>query len=379
MIRLTIPSIEADDLEAVRAVLESGYLVQGPRVAAMEDQLAAYLGTKHVVAVSSGTAALHLALLALGVGRGDLVVTTTYSWPATANVIELCGARPVFVDIEPDTFNLSPGRLEETLAELAGKPGTAGKVKAILPVHAFGQLADMPRILELAGRYGLPVVEDAACALGATWLGRPAGTWGIMGCFSLHPRKAITTGEGGFISTADADLARRLRTLRNHGLDPQAPAPDFVEPGFNYRMTEFQAALGSTQLAKLDRILAAIQAFTYSIMASTYYRHYVESLGVERALDRATAEVRRSMATEIEGWMMPGVWPTIRVDDREVIEKLLAEKGLVRYGKIGSATLRCVRVQPMVDNWIAIVESDPKRWFPEKFQEWLAQLEQGDK
>lgn len=257
MIRLTIPSIEADDIEAVRAVLESGYLVQGPRVAAMEEQLAAYLGIEHVVAVSSGTAALHLSLLALGVGPGDVVVTTAYSWPATANVIELCGARPVFVDIEPDTFNLCPDRLEETLAELMGKPGTAGKVKGILPVHAFGQLADMPKVLELAGRHGLPVIEDAACALGATWQGRQAGTWGIMGCFSLHPRKAITTGEGGFITTADAGLARRLRTLRNHGLDPQAPAPDFVEPGFNYRMTEFQAALGSTQLTKLDRILAA--------------------------------------------------------------------------------------------------------------------------
>lgn len=257
MIRLTIPSIEADDIEAVRAVLESGYLVQGPRVAAMEEQIAAYLGIEHVVAVSSGTAALHLSLLALGVGRGDVVITTAYSWPATANVIELCGAKPVFVDIEPDTFNLSPDHLERTLAGLMGNPETAGKVRAILPVHAFGQLADMPKILELAGRHGLPVIEDAACALGATWQGRQAGTWGRMGCFSLHPRKAITTGEGGFITTADAGLARRLRTLRNHGLDPQAPTPDFVEPGFNYRMTEFQAALGSTQLAKLDRILVA--------------------------------------------------------------------------------------------------------------------------
>ena len=257
MIRLTIPSIEQDDLDAVRAVLQTGFLVQGAQVAALEQAVAAYVGVKYTVAVSNCTAALHLALLALDVRSGDLVVTTTYSWPATANVVELCGAQPVFVDICSDTFNMDPEALAGALERLMANPETARRVKAILPVHTFGQLADMPAILELAGRYGLPVVEDAACALGATLAGRQAGAWGVMGCFSFHPRKAITTGEGGMVTTNDPALARRIKMLRNHGLDPDAAAPEFLTPGFNYRMTEFQGAFGVTQMAKLDRIIAA--------------------------------------------------------------------------------------------------------------------------
>ncbi len=247
MIRLTIPSIDERDLEAVREVLESGYLVQGPRVAEFEGLIADYVGTEHAVAVANCTAALHLALLAADVGPGDRVAVTTYSWPATANVIALCGAEPVFVDIEPVTYNMDPEMLREVLQHTT--------VKAILPVHAFGGLADMPRILELADQQGVPVIEDAACALGTELAGRRAGAWGTMACFSFHPRKAITTGEGGVITTSDAALARRLRILRNHGQDPDAPAPDFVAPGYNLRLTEFQAALGSAQMAKLDRIV----------------------------------------------------------------------------------------------------------------------------
>jgi perosamine synthetase len=257
MIRLVIPSIEQDDLQAVREVLTSGYLVQGPRVAAFEQAIADYVGTRYAVAVSNCTAALHLALLALDTRPGDLVIVTAYSFVATANVIELCGARPVFVDIQADTFNLDPNCLEETLDRLMANSDTARRVKAILPVHTFGQMADMPTILEMAEQYDLPVIEDAACALGATLRGRQAGTWGVMGCFSFHPRKAITTGEGGIVVTNDAALACRLRALRNHGLDPDAPSPDFIMPGFNYRMTEFQAALGLTQMAKLDRTITA--------------------------------------------------------------------------------------------------------------------------
>jgi dTDP-4-amino-4,6-dideoxygalactose transaminase len=257
MIRLTIPSIEDDDLQAVSEVLVSGHLVQGERVVAFEQAVADYAGCDHAVAVSSCTAALHLSLLALDVGPNDIVLVTTYSWIATANVIELCGAKPAFVDICPDTFNMDPYCLEQALKRLMADTETAGRVKAILPVHTFGQIADMPSILELASRYDLPVLEDAACALGASLNRRQAGTWGVMGCFSLHPRKAITTGEGGVIATNDSNLARRLRALRNHGQDPEASQPDFIMPGFNYRMTEFQAALGLTQMKKLDRIIAA--------------------------------------------------------------------------------------------------------------------------
>ncbi|MEM4202659.1 MAG: DegT/DnrJ/EryC1/StrS family aminotransferase [Candidatus Methanomethylicaceae archaeon] len=256
MIRLTIPTIEEDDLQAVCEALASGYLVQGPRVAAFEQAVADYVGVQHAVAVSNCTAALHLSLLALDTQPGDLVIVTAYSFIATANVIELCGAQPVFVDIQPDTFNMDPNRLEDVLKRLMSVRETARRVKAILPVHTFGQVADMPAILELANRYELPVIEDAACALGATLHGRQAGTWGVMGCFSFHPRKAITTGEGGMVVTNDAGLARRLRALRNHGQDPESSLPDFIMPGFNYRMTEFQAALGLTQMAKLDRIIA---------------------------------------------------------------------------------------------------------------------------
>lgn len=256
MIRLARPAIGEQELEAVREVLASGFLVQGARVAAFEESLAHYVGVDHAIAVSSGTAALHLALLSLGIQSGDLVVVTAYSFVATANVIELCGARPVFVDIDEDTFNLDPRCLEQTLVQLMTKKETAGRVKAILPVHTFGQLAEMPAILETASRYGIPVVEDAACALGATLHERQAGTWGTLGCFSFHPRKAITTGEGGMVVTDDATLARRIRALRNHGQDPDAAVPDFILPGWNYRMTEFQAALGIVQFSKLERILA---------------------------------------------------------------------------------------------------------------------------
>jgi dTDP-4-amino-4,6-dideoxygalactose transaminase len=256
MIRLTVPSIEEDDLLAVRDALASGFLVQGRRVAAFEQAAADYLGVRQSVAVSSGTAALHLGLLALGVAAGDVVVVAAYSWIATANVIELCGATPVFVDIQPDTFNMDPGKLAQTLHRLSSDPQTSGRVKAVLPVHAFGQSADLAGILKAAQAHNLPVLEDAACALGARWNNHLAGTGGALGCFSFHPRKAITTGEGGMVATNDPGLARIIRSLRNHGQDPDADPADFIRPGFNYRMTEFQAALGLTQLSKLERIIS---------------------------------------------------------------------------------------------------------------------------
>jgi len=255
MIRLTIPSIEYEDLKAVQEVLASGHLVQGPQVAAFEAQVAERAGTDFAVAVSNCTAALHLSLLALDVRPGDMVIVTAYSWVATANVIELCGAQPVFVDIRPDTFNMDPSVLESVLQRLMGNRETARRVKAILPVHAFGLVASMAEIMNLADRYGIPVVEDGACALGASLDERPAGSWGRLGCFSFHPRKAVTTGEGGMVVGNDGELIRRLKALRNHGQDPHSQSPDFILPGLNYRMTEFQAALGITQMKKLDHII----------------------------------------------------------------------------------------------------------------------------
>jgi len=257
VIRLTVPSIEEDDLQAVARVLASGFLVQGDHVAAFERAVAAYVGCEHAVAVSSGTAALHLALLALDTRPGDLVIVPAYSFNATANVVEICGAQPVFVDIQPDSFNIDPSALETVLKRLMSVQSIATRVKAILPVHTFGRIADMPAVCEIAERFGIPLVEDAACALGAVKDGKQAGAWGVMGCFSFHPRKAITTGEGGMITTNNPDLAARLRALRNHGLDPNSPAPDFILPGLNYRITDFQGAFGVTQMAKLDRIITS--------------------------------------------------------------------------------------------------------------------------
>lgn len=257
MIRLTVPSLDEEDFQAVRAVLESGQLVQGERVIEFEKEIAQLAGTEFAIAVSNCTSAIHLALLALDVRPGDICVITGYSWISTANAVELCGAQPVFVDIDPDTYNISPEHLEKSLARLMGNSTTASRVKAILPVHTFGQMADMDSISALSKRWSIPVIEDAACALGATWDGRPAGGIGIMGCFSFHPRKSITTGEGGAITTNNQDMARKLKLLRNHGLDPQSTTPDFIMAGHNCRMTEFQAALGCSQLKKLERITQA--------------------------------------------------------------------------------------------------------------------------
>lgn len=321
MIRLTVPSIEEDDLAAVRDALASGYLVQGPRVAAFEEALAKKIGAAHCVAVSNCTAALQLALMALDVQPGDAVLVTAYSWIATANVIELCGAEPVFVDVDAATFNMSPAALEAALAKLAAK---GRRVRAILPVHAFGQMADMDAIMTIAARAGVPVIEDAACALGATWGGRQAGTVGALGCFSFHPRKAITTGEGGAVVTADAELARRVKALRNHGQDPAAPSPDFVVAGFNMRLTEMQAALGTTQLAKLDRIVSARRRlaarYTKALEgtriapprvpapSAPVYQSYVVTLPAdvaERRADVIRGLRERGIETTIGTWHMP--------------------------------------------------------------------------
>ena len=256
-IRLASPTIEEDDLLAVCKVLETGYFIQGKQVADFEEMVANYVGVKYSIAVSNCTSALYLALMALNVASSDLVIVPSYSWPATANVVECCGAQPEFIDIQLDTFNMDPNQLEEKVKSLMATRSTAKKVKAIIPVHTFGQMADMTAITDIANRYDIPVIEDAACALGAKWNNKQAGSWGVMGCFSFHPRKAITTGEGGLITTNDVLLAKRIRCLRNHGQDPDSLTPDFIMPGYNMRMTEFQAALGKSQMEKINRIIHA--------------------------------------------------------------------------------------------------------------------------
>jgi perosamine synthetase len=255
MIRLAIPDIGCEEIAAAAAVLESGWLVQGEQVARFEVALSGLVGGRDVVAVSSGTAALHIALLALNIRAGDIVIVPTYSWLSTANAVELCGANPVFVDIDPESLNIAPSALATTLERLAHGPFTTDRVRAVVVVHSFGAIADMTALQAIAAQYRIPIIEDAACAIGSHLGNKPAGSWGDVACLSFHPRKVITTGEGGAVVVDDSQLARRLRALRNHGLDSSAPVTEFCTAGLNYRMSEVEAAVGIAQLAKLPRLL----------------------------------------------------------------------------------------------------------------------------
>lgn len=261
MIRLAAPDITEAEVDAVAKVLRSGFLVQGENVARFEQALIRATETPEAVAVNSGTSALLLALMALEIGPGDQVAVTAYSWPATANVIELVGARPIFVDIDPLTYNIDPEKLRATLVQNAA-------IKAVLLVHAFGGMSNLDELARLCDQFKIPLIEDAACALGAKYDGRPAGQWGTLACFSFHPRKAITTGEGGAVVGQSPQIMRKLRQLRNHGIDPIAARPDFVVPGHNFRLTEMQAALGLVQLGRMPEILKIrqIQAARYNAL-----------------------------------------------------------------------------------------------------------------
>lgn len=245
MIKLCVPDIGEEEISAVKEVLESKYLVQGSKVLEFENMVCEYLNVKHAVAVSSGTAALHLALLALDIKTGDEVIVPDFTFPATANVVEAVGATTKFVDIDLDTFCIDTDKIEEQISK---------KTKAIMPVQEFGQSSEMNKILELAQKYNLKIIEDAACALGAEYDGKKVGTIGDIGCFSLHPRKAITTGEGGIVVTNDDNIADKLRTLRNHGISYKNGKVEFVLPGLNYRMTDIQGAIGVEQMKKINTI-----------------------------------------------------------------------------------------------------------------------------
>lgn len=242
-IPLMSPNITESDIEAVAEVLRAGMLVQGENVVALEKEIAEYLNVKNAVAVSNGTASLHLALVALGIGAGDDVIVPAFSYVATANVVEIVGAKCVFVDVEADTFNIDVSQIENAITP---------KTKAIIPVHEFGLACDIAELMEIAEKHNLFVIEDAACALGATENGKFVGTFGHVGSFSLHPRKAVTSGEGGILTTDDDDLAEKFRVLRNHGISMQSGKMDFIVAGFNYRMTDFQAALVRGQFARLE-------------------------------------------------------------------------------------------------------------------------------
>jgi dTDP-4-amino-4,6-dideoxygalactose transaminase len=259
VIQLARPDITDDDIAAVADVLRSRHLVQGRQVEELEAELASLVGVEHMVVVSSGTAALHAAMHVLDIGPGDLVIVPGYSWVATANVVEMVGATPVFVDISESDYCIDPSALTTRIDELSAS-GDLGRLRAIVPVHAFGYVAEMSEVSAVAADLGVPVVEDAACALGAAFNGRMAGSLGDIGCFSFHPRKVITTGEGGAVATNDGEVAEAVRRFRNHGQDFGENGRRFSEVGINYRITDVMAALGRSQLRRLETLLTRRRA-----------------------------------------------------------------------------------------------------------------------
>lgn len=264
MIPIAKPLLGDAEAEAAGRVIRSGWVTQGPEVAAFEREFAAYVGAPHACAVSSCTTALHLALMGVGVGQGDEVITVSHSFIATANAVLYCGAEPVFVDIDPTTFNIDPKLIPAAITP---------RTKAILVVHQIGLPADMAAIMQVARAHGLKVIEDAACAIGSEiW----DGAWRQVGapigdvvCFSFHPRKLLTTGDGGLMTTADAALDAKFRLWRQHGMSvpdtvrhgsPTVMFESYDEVGWNYRMTDIQAAVGRVQLGRLPDLLAERRA-----------------------------------------------------------------------------------------------------------------------
>lgn len=260
IVQISLPSTGEEEWQACREPLMSGWLTQGPRVAGFEKAFAERHKVDHALAVTSCTTGLHLILAAMGIGPGDEVLVPAFTWVATANVVLYCGATPVLVDVDPRTCNIDPALIAAKLTE---------RTKAIIVVHLFGLCADMDAIRAVVPA-GVRIIEDAACAAGASYRGVPAGGLGDAAAFSFHPRKSITTGEGGMVTTNDAGLAHVADMMRNHGASiseeqrHNGPRPyllaEFNLLGFNYRMTDLQGAVGAVQFAKLDRFIAERQA-----------------------------------------------------------------------------------------------------------------------
>ncbi|MFA5772373.1 MAG: DegT/DnrJ/EryC1/StrS family aminotransferase [Thermoplasmata archaeon] len=240
MIPIAKPILGDEEKKAIASVLESGMLAQGPKVKEFEEKFSKYIGTKYAIATNNGTTALHLGLLAAGVKQGDEVITTPFSFIATATTIIFCGAKPVFVDIDPGTFNIDASKIENAITP---------KTKAIMPVHLYGLPAEMDRIMEIAKKHDLAIIEDACQAHGAEFNGKRVGAFGDCGCFSFYPTKNMTTGEGGMITTNNEKIAEKTRLLREHG---QKARYEHVMVGYNYRLTDIHAAVGIEQLKKLE-------------------------------------------------------------------------------------------------------------------------------
>ena len=323
MIPITRPLLDDSEARAAGDVVLSGWLSQGAEVAAFEAEFAAVVGAPFACAVSNCTTALHLALLAAGVGTGDEVVTVSHSFIATANAIRQCGAAPVFVDIDPVTFGLDPELLEAAIT-----PTT----RAILCVHQIGMPCDLAGVLAVARAHGLPVIEDAACAIGSEV--RLDGQWSRIGaphgdvaCFSFHPRKVITTGEGGMLTTRRAEWDRMFRLLRQHGMtvsdaerhrSTRVTVESYPVSGFNYRMTDLQAAIGRRQLKRLPQIVARRRA-----LAAQYRRMLAGLPGVEAPAEPQWARSNwQSYCVRLPDW----------VDPIEVMQSMLDDGVATRRG-----------------------------------------------
>jgi dTDP-4-amino-4,6-dideoxygalactose transaminase len=318
-----MPLLDKDEADAAREVVLSGWVSQGLQVADFEREFSALVGTTHASAVCNCTAALHLALATLNVGPGDEVITASHSFIATANCIRYCGATPVFVDIDPDTYNIDPARVAEAITP---------RTRAILAVHQMGMPCDLGALMALTKRHDLVLIEDAACAAGSQirvdeqwdWIGKPHGH---VACFSFHPRKVITTGEGGMLTTSNPKFDGNFRRLRQHGMSvpdtvrhnsPQVIFEDYVEVGFNYRMTDVQAAVGRKQLQRLPELVARRRA---------HASHYAELLGnIEGLRLPVEPEWARS------NWQSYCVRLPDHVDQKEVMQNLLDQGIATRRG-----------------------------------------------
>jgi dTDP-4-amino-4,6-dideoxygalactose transaminase len=303
VIDIASPEIGQAEREAVDAVLESGMLADGPEVRSFEEEFAAYCNTAHGVATSNGTTALHAALEAVGVGEGDAVVTSPFSFVASANAIRLAGATPVFADVDPETYNLDPDAVEAVVRE-------RDDVAGIVPVHLYGLPTDMPRIAELADDHDLTVVEDACQAHGAEIEGRRVGSFGDAGCFSFYPTKNMTTGEGGMIVTDDESVAAAAASYINHGRE-SGPGGGYEHAslGHNFRMTSIAAAIGRAQLEKLPRFNERRRA------------------NAERLTELLAGTPVRTPA-EPDGYRHVFHQYTIRADDRDALRAALEERGV---------------------------------------------------
>jgi dTDP-4-amino-4,6-dideoxygalactose transaminase len=311
---ITRPCFDHAEMQAIQKVLDSGWVTQGPATAAFEKAFAQRHEVAHALATTSCTAALHMSVLALGVGRGDEVIVPSFTWVTSAHCAEYAGARAVFCDIDPTTFNLHP----EALAAAVNR-----RTRAIVAVHLFGLAADMQAVLHVAQKHNLAVIEDAACAVGSTYQGRAVGGLGDLGCFSFHPRKVITTGEGGMVTTNVGDLADRIAALRNHGANrlktPAAPKPYsmgvFEFLGYNLRLSDIQSAVGLAQMAKLDDLLAhrrrCAQGYTERLRAIPWLRVPHEPAGSTHSYQSYVV------------WVQPEA-PA----QRNAIMELLAEEGI---------------------------------------------------